>query len=266
MLAHRRAYVSIFSGGLLAPGGSPLDDAPNSVFSVFAAKTATLEHVKPVVTTIDKVIRRYKFLQKPLEESTMRYLLQYITRFEPQQREKLAIATGLFIQQSLVAANVLTVLQKDALAKDDLAITFFDQVCKTYLAEGNMDALGSALRKGGIKDALPFFPQTKRAQANLVSSHFSGVGLAPVGEYFQKRAAKDLRDSIVQRLREMRGSVSDTPEESDEAAREEIIDFLKESRTKMAVAPEDFVSGLLVRICRAGADAPHRSPSRGTAS
>lgn len=109
----------LIAGGILAPGGSYEDeDAPLSPFSIFGAKSAKVEDVKPYVNVIDKVIRRYKFLQKPLEETTLTGILQYINRFNQDQNEKLATATALLIQQGLIGANVLKVIQKDHLVKD----------------------------------------------------------------------------------------------------------------------------------------------------
>ena len=60
----------------------------------------------------------YKFLQKPLEESTIPSILQYVNRFEDEQREKLATGTALMIQAGLASAAVLNTLQKDHLTKD----------------------------------------------------------------------------------------------------------------------------------------------------
>lgn len=47
------------AGGLLAPGGSFLDEnVPLTRFSIFEAKSASVEDVKPFVSTLEKLIRR----------------------------------------------------------------------------------------------------------------------------------------------------------------------------------------------------------------
>lgn len=52
-------FEILITGGLLAPGGSYLDeDAPLSPFSIFGAKSTEVKDVKPYVDTIEKVIRR----------------------------------------------------------------------------------------------------------------------------------------------------------------------------------------------------------------
>lgn len=52
-------FEILICGGLLAPGGSYLDeDAPLSPFSIFGAKSTEIKDVRPYVETIEKVIRR----------------------------------------------------------------------------------------------------------------------------------------------------------------------------------------------------------------
>ena len=62
--------------------------------------------------------RRYKYLQKPLEESALPTLLQYIHRWTPAQKDKLALTTGLLIGQGLASASCLQSLTKDHLLKN----------------------------------------------------------------------------------------------------------------------------------------------------
>lgn len=213
----------------------------------------------PDLTTNLLEFAGYKFLQKPLEETNLAGIIQYTSRFTPEQRKKLAIATAVMIQIQLVSASVLLTLQKDHLVKDgegmsivfqcwleahsallhlaDIAINFIDVVFRTYLGENSMDQLGSALRKGGIKEPLLFFPQTRRSQPGLVASHFRSEGLNAVADYFAKRAAKEVRDGTVARLREMRGGQVD---EADRSSDEDVVDYLKEQREKSGIALEEF--------------------------
>ncbi|CAO1618227.1 unnamed protein product [Sympodiomycopsis kandeliae] len=224
----------LIAGGILAPGGSYEDEeAPLSPFAVFAAPSAKVDDVKPYISVIDKVIRRYKFLQKPLEETTLVGILQYINRFSPEQSQKLATATALFMQSGLVNANVLQVIQKDHLVKDDRAITFVDDVFRAYLVEGSIDTLGSALRKGGIRDPLLFFPQQKRSQPGVVTNHFKSSGLPTVADYWARRAAKDARDGVISRLGEM--------SQDESSSNEDILEFLQEQRARTGLSMDDFV-------------------------
>ena len=61
---------------------------------------------------------RYKYLQKPLETVTLPGLLQYIHRWVPAQKEKLAMAIAVMMNQQLIGSACLVALTKDHLTKD----------------------------------------------------------------------------------------------------------------------------------------------------
>lgn len=229
-------FEILIVGGLLAPGGSYVDDgAPVSAFSIFAAKSENVEDVRPYVEVIEKMIRRYKFLQKPLEETSMPGILQYINRYEPVQVSKLAVACALSIQMGLTNASILAPLQKDHLTKDDLALNFITMVFRTYLKDQSMEHLASTLRKGGIRDWLLFFPQTKRSQPDVIPNYFrsSEVNLPQVAEYYSRRQTKELREQTASDLAEM--------VEKEETTPQEILDLLNDRQKKLNAAPEEFV-------------------------
>ncbi len=69
-------------------------------------------------STVEWLHRRYKYLQRPLEQSTLPNLMQYMNRWPAAQREKIATATGLLIAQGLASAACLQSLTKDHLVKD----------------------------------------------------------------------------------------------------------------------------------------------------
>ena len=52
-------FEILVAGGLLAPGGSYVEDgAQLSSFSIFAASSPSIEDVRPYVDVIEKMIRR----------------------------------------------------------------------------------------------------------------------------------------------------------------------------------------------------------------
>ena len=61
---------------------------------------------------------RYKYLQKPLEESALPTLLQYINRWPGDQKNKIALAIGVLLSQGLITASCLQSLTKDHLIKN----------------------------------------------------------------------------------------------------------------------------------------------------
>ncbi|KAL0581879.1 hypothetical protein V5O48_000108 [Marasmius crinis-equi] len=198
-------FEIILVGGLLQPGGSYYDDgAPVSPFTIFNAKEpAEIEELRKYVEVLNKLIRRYKYLQKPLEESALPGILQYIHRWSPAQKDKLALTTGLLMAQGLANASTLQSLTKDHLIKNDVSITVLTLIFRAYLSEQTMDHLSAALKKGGIKDLLLFFPGNKRETRHL-EEHFKKEGLPQVAEWWTKKQYAIVKDTIVKELRELR--------------------------------------------------------------
>ncbi|KAF7793853.1 hypothetical protein EIP86_004974 [Pleurotus ostreatoroseus] len=197
-------FEILLVGGLLQPGGSYVEDgAPPSPFSIFNAKEPVeVADVKKYVDVLNKLVRRYKYLQRPLEENSLPSLLQYIHRWTEAQREKFAVATGLMLVQGLAGGSCLLSLTKDHLVKNDVAISVLTVIFRAYLAEQSMDHLASALRKGGVKDLLAFFPPNKR-QDKVLDEHFRSEGLAQVAEWWTKRQYASLKESITKTIKEM---------------------------------------------------------------
>ncbi|KAF7376148.1 W2 domain-containing protein [Mycena sanguinolenta] len=197
-------FEIVLVGGLIQPGGSYIDDgAPVSPFTIFNAKEpAEVEDIKKYIEVLNKLIRRYKYLQKPLEESALPTLLQYIHRWSPAQKDKLAIATGLLLSQGLANASCLQSLTKDHLVKDFMSVSVITLIFRAYLVDQSMDHLAGTLKRGGIKDLLLFFPPNKRTSKEL-DDHFKKAGLPVIAEWWAKKQYAVVKDSIVKELQEL---------------------------------------------------------------
>jgi hypothetical protein len=68
------------------------------------------------IHTYSKLTRRYKYLQKRLEE-TLEHLLQYINKFGD-NGPKLSRAFGMLIAMQIVPMTILSQLKKEHLVKD----------------------------------------------------------------------------------------------------------------------------------------------------
>ncbi|KAH9946977.1 eukaryotic translation initiation factor 5C [Amylocystis lapponica] len=197
-------FEILLVGGLLQPGGSYIDDgAPSSPFSVLKAKEPVdVADIKQYIEVLNKLIRRYKYLQRPLEESTLPTLLQYINRWPDVQREKLAIAIGLLISQGLASASCLQSLTKDHLVKNDVSVGVITLIFRAYLGDQAMDHLASTLKRGGIKDLIAFFPPNRR-EDKVLEEHFRKAGLPQVADWWTKRQFASLKEGVIRALREM---------------------------------------------------------------
>lgn len=197
-------FEIILVGGLLQPGGSFVDDgAPVSPFTIFNAKEpAEVDDIKKYIEVINKLTRRYKYLQKPLEESALPALLQYIHRWLPSQKDKLSIAIGLLISQGLANAACLQSLVKDHLVKNDVAVSVVTIIFRSYLVDQSMDHLSATLKRGGIKDLLAFFPPNKR-EGKYLEEHFRKEGLPQVADWWAKKQYAVVKEGIIKDLSEM---------------------------------------------------------------
>ncbi|TRM69779.1 armadillo-type protein [Schizophyllum amplum] len=229
-------FEIILVGGLLQPGGSYLDDgAPISPFTIFnAPEPVQIADLKVYVDVLNKLIRRYKYLQKPLEESALPTLLQYIHRWSPAQKDKLALTTGMLMAQGLASASCLQSLTKDHLQKNDVSIDVLTLIFRGFLSEQSMDHLSSALRKGGVKDLLLLFPPNRRNPKNL-EEHFRKEGLPQVSDWYIKKQGAAFKETLTNDLREM-CEHDDSPEQ--------IVAAVKAKQEESPIAESDLVQCL----------------------
>ncbi|KAF5354722.1 hypothetical protein D9756_005272 [Leucocoprinus leucothites] len=163
-------FEIILVGGLLQPGGSYVDDgAPVSPFTVFNAKEpAQVDEIKKYIDVLNKLIRRYKYLQRPLESSSLPTLLQYTHRWTPVQTEKLSAASH--------KGSPREEWHAISLAYTDVSVNAITMIFRAYLTDQSMDHLSATLKRGGVKDLLAFFPPNKRDNKTL-EEHFKEADL-----------------------------------------------------------------------------------------
>ncbi|KAJ3121155.1 Basic leucine zipper and W2 domain-containing protein 1 [Physocladia obscura] len=196
-------FEFVIAGGIVAPGGGIVDDGarPNP-FSVFACED-TVALVRHRVDLIIKVIRRYKYLERHLQE-TIAHLLQYANKFTPENTHKLATATGFFISYNNLPLAVVSTLLKEHLVKDGSSLAFLTTVLQTYLLDQPVDALTTLLARVQLVDdkLLEFFPQNKRSD-DAVAKHFDAAGLKSVVEYIKKRKGDVVKARVAEEIKEL---------------------------------------------------------------
>ncbi|KAI8826630.1 armadillo-type protein [Fimicolochytrium jonesii] len=212
-LDYKRYGESFFEflivGGLIAPGGVIEDGPRKNPFSIFAAEDSK-EAVRARVDIMNRLIRRYKYLERRLEEC-MSHLLQYVNKFGD-NTNKLARATGRLISMQLLSISVLGNMMKEHLVKDGAALQFVTGVFRSYLEDHTIDQLSMAIKKGGLDTKLlEFFPPGKR-EAEYVARHFETEGLKPLVEYFNKKQQSVVKEQVKERLFQI--FVEGTPQEA----------------------------------------------------
>jgi hypothetical protein len=205
-------FENLVVGGLLQPGGSYLDDK-RSPFYILQdqSELGDWNPVKGIVEVLQRVIQRYRYLQKPLEETFLPDLLGYINKWNPDQRAKLAEAVALFVADVGIAAKCLQSLAKDHVVKDGVALSFLTTFFRTYLSKQSIEHLSANLRKSGLRDILLVFPQQSRDRATL-DAHFKKEGLPQIVDWYAKAALSSVRADTISTITRM---IND--EESNEA-------------------------------------------------
>lgn len=205
-----------------------------SPFSVIGSAVEPVEvaDVKKIVDVFNKLMRRYKYLQKPFEETALRGILQYTNKFSPIEQDKLAVATALFVTGALASASVLGALKKDHLVKDGTAVKFLITFFKAYLATESVDHLSASLRRGGVADLELFLPVNKQ-NPNEMASQLRAAGLGPIADNFVKIKASQAKEELTHRLHEL---------VSDNADADEIVTYLESKAKSGVIPPVDFIN------------------------
>ncbi|CAO3656230.1 unnamed protein product [Mucor fragilis] len=233
-LEYRKYGDSLFeiliTGGILEPGGIIDDDAERSPFCLFAAEDDAAV-IKKYVEVFNKLIRRYKYLQRIFGE-TLQNILQFINKWQPEENSKLAKSTGFFICNQLVPSSVLKVLLQDYLVKDGHALNFTTTVFRTVLDEQNIEQLGRILASEGLNSRIiEFFPPNKRDEDCLVR-HFEAEDMKELVDYYRRNKKNSMKGSLLADLTELlQGDSSDA----------EVTSFIKGNMKEASLTEADVI-------------------------
>ncbi|XP_065283407.1 eIF5-mimic protein 2 isoform X1 [Dermacentor albipictus] len=250
-LDYRRYGEVIFdillAGGILAPGGTLIVDLDTAKPSqtdtcVFSAPN-NMEVLRSYAQLITKLIRRYKYLEKTLEEE-FKKVLMFLKGFSAENRQKLARVLGVLIAGGQVSASVLQSALQDHLVKDGLALQCLLDVLQTWLEDRDPSTLWAVLRKAGFDSRLmEFFPVSKRSPENFTAT-FKAHGVSQLLDYQKAQEASSVKKDLQQQVSNML---------KNEVPVKEIIQSVKEYMTKYSL-PEHDVAVLLWTTQMSGMD------------
>ena len=142
----------LIAGGLLAPGGNivddPTGDQTRTEHSVFG-RDGDDESIKAFAQVITKLIRRYKYLEKTLEED-LKKIVVFLKAFSFEEREKLAKFCAILLSGGQINTYILSAALQDHLVKDGIASEFLINVLKVWQAEKDANQVWTALRKSNL--------------------------------------------------------------------------------------------------------------------
>lgn len=202
-LDYRRYAETLFdvliAGGILAPGGSVVKDARSdgqpgtTEICVFCAKDDI--HLKGFANLFVKLIRRYKYLERSLEDAFGKVMM-FLRGIEEEQRKKLALVSALLLSVGLIPPTVLLKLLQDHIVKDGLAFSFLMVCLKTWAEKKDPVTVWTTLRRSQLEQRLmDFMPLAKRSKSNL-SAALAENGLQALVDYHEAHACQSVKRKI----------------------------------------------------------------------
>ncbi|KAI8338995.1 armadillo-type protein [Chlamydoabsidia padenii] len=233
-LEYRKYGESLFeiliTGGILQPGGIVLDDVARSPFSIFRADDDSTS-IKKHVDVFNKLIRHYKYLQRPFEE-TLKNIIQFINKWQSDENNKLAKAAGYFITTQMANPIVLKVLLKEHLVKDGHSLGFATAVFRTILSEQTIDQLGKYLVLSGMDTRLlELFPPNKREEECL-ARHFEAEDMKQLVGFHQRNQKNSMKGDILSTLKHLLASETSTAD---------VLTHIKEAKKEAGLDESDLI-------------------------
>ncbi|XP_071943353.1 eIF5-mimic protein 2-A-like [Antedon mediterranea] len=209
-LDYRRYAEPLFdiliAGGILAPGGTLVEDGDKtkvsrSDVSLFAQEENVASIRKYSHEVFIKVTRRYKYLERLLEDE-MKKILMFLKGFTESDRNKLAMLTGIFLSAGLIPANCLASLFQEHLVKEGISVEFAIVLFRTWFLDKDINSIAATLRKAELeKKLMHIFPANKRTDENF-ALHFEAAGLESLVNYQKALQQAGIKNEMVSELKE----------------------------------------------------------------
>ncbi|KAL4629647.1 basic leucine zipper and W2 domain-containing protein 2 isoform X1 [Arapaima gigas] len=226
----------LVAGSMLAPGGTRIDDTDKSKVTELCVFHAAEEHaaIRTYAQVFNKLIRRYKYLEKAFEEEIKKLLL-FLKAFSEGEQTKLAMLTGILLANGTLPPPIICSLFSENLVKEGISASFTVKMFKAWIAEKDANAVTSALRKSNLdKKLLELFPANKQNVEHF-SKYFTEAGLKELSDFLRLQQSLGTRKELQKELQERL---------SQELPIREIMLYVKEEMKRNEL-PEQAVISLL---------------------
>ncbi|KAM6142887.1 eIF5-mimic protein 1 [Phoenicopterus ruber ruber] len=239
-LDYRRYADTLFdilvAGSMLAPGGTRIDDNDKTKMTSHCVFFADEDHdaIRNYAQVFNKLIRRYKYLEKAFEDEIKKLLL-FLKAFTETEQTKLAMLSGILLANGTLPATILTSLFTDNIVKEGIAASFAVKLFKAWMAEKDANSVTSALRKASLdKRLLELFP-ANRQNVDHFAKYFTEAGLKELSDFLRVQQSLGTRKELQKELQERL---------SEECPIKEVVLYVKEEMKRNEL-PEPAVIGLL---------------------
>eukprot|EP00731_Ephydatia_muelleri_P031562 Em0023g69a len=203
-LDYRRYAEPLFdiliAGSMLAPGGKR-EAVIRTEFCVFSCEPMK-ESIRAHVQLLVKLLRRYKYLQKSLEEEVVK-ILKFLKAFSDQERRSLAMYIALCLSENHIPASVVSSLFSEALVKEGVSLEFATLLFQAWLTERDISAVGSALRKAQLEGKLlELMPPSKQSIEHF-EEHFNAANLESIVKFHKSQENLAVKKKLGDEIDEM---------------------------------------------------------------
>lgn len=219
-----------------APGGSIVKNSdPNKPsktdLCLFSISENNLTDIKNFAQVIHKLIRRYLYLEKILDDEIKKLLL-FLKGFSPEIRKKLASFVAILISIGQIPATVLVSAVQESTVKDGIALQFLIDVLKTWLTEKDATSVWSTLKKSGVDNRIITFLPANKQSFEYVEAAFSKEGLGPLLELQKAGQSSIIKKKLQSEIQTLI---------AEKASMKDITALIKESMTKNRLAEHEMI-------------------------
>lgn len=219
-----------------APGGSIVTNSADSKpaktdLCLFSVSENNQADIKKFALVIHKLIRRYLYLEKILDDEIKKLLL-FLKGFSPEIRKKLASFVAILISIGQIPATVLVSAVQESTVKDGIALQFLIDVLKTWLTEKDASAVWATLKKSGVDNRIITFLPANKQSFEYIETVFKKEGLGSLLE-LQRAGQSSLVKKKLQT--EIQALIAE------KAPTKEIISLIKDAMTKNNLGEHEII-------------------------
>ncbi|KAG7225340.1 hypothetical protein INR49_027323, partial [Caranx melampygus] len=197
------AAASAVVSRVLAPGGTRIDEGDKTKVTVHCVFTTEESHaaLRLYAQVFNKLIRRYKYLEKAFEEEIKKLLL-FLKAFSESEQTKLAMLTGILLANNILPPPIINSLFTESVVKEGISALFAVKMFKAWIAEKDANSVTSALRKANLdKRLLELFPASKQNVEHF-SKYFNEAGLKELSDFLHVQQSLGTRKELQRELQE----------------------------------------------------------------
>lgn len=213
----------LYASSIVAPGGGLKDEeVEKAKFCLFNFDCESRAEIKIFMDLVQKVLRRYKFLQKSFQENVGK-MMKYLKGFDDDKQMILSKSTAYCLSQGMLSADVLPNVRTEQQLKEELALKFITCTFREWISLGSIDSFNAAMKKAHLDHSIVDFMPLKHRNAEAMCEHFTSEGMEEMVKYIRAKLSQKVK---VEMGSWIRSKLREAAEEG-EANIPEMVEYLK---------------------------------------